>query len=208
MCENKKDCGCGCSIKKKSLTESKQILKEGTWAPTVWDKNVALQAKNILQGLIESGESNSVNISMLLKRFEKKFWNKIGDDVLYDQTRSAASEFEKKLPNWKNTILTAIQRIDQLEKQYVKENKLKESLKIKKTQLLEKIKLNITSSAKIELVKQTKIALDAIYTVYAQCERKDIEHNEFLDMVDKTFENISELLAVLISQESVEQTKK
>lgn len=203
MCENKKDCGCGCSVKKKSLTESKQILKEGTWAPTVWDKNVALQAKNILQGLIESGESNSVNVSMLLKRFEKKFWNKIGDDILYDRIGSAADQFEKKLPNWKNTILSAIQRIDQLEAQYAKGNKLKESLKTKKTQLLEKINLKLPPNTKVELVKQAKIAQDAMYNLYAQIEKNNTLNENFLGIVDSGFERINEILIVLMNQNSI-----
>lgn len=79
---------------------------------------------------------------------------------------------------------------------------------IDRSKLLEKINLRLTSNTKIELVKQAKIALDAMYALYSQCERRDIEHNDFLDMVDKTFENISELLAVLIGQESVLPPKK
>ena len=207
MCNGKKQCSCGCAIKKKSMMESKKILKEGTWAPDVWDKNVALQAKNILQNL--SDTSDSVDISRLLKRFEKKFWNKIGDDKLYDLTGQAAHEYEKGLPNWKNTLTYAIQRIDELENGYqtrgIKESKKNSHFK---KELLEKINLKLTSNTKIEMVKQAKNAMDAMYSIYLQIERKDIEHDSFLNMVDQTFENISELLAVLVSQESVETIKK
>jgi hypothetical protein len=239
MCQGKKDCGCGCT-EKKPLTEAKQPkedLREGTWAPDVWDKNVAIQAKNVLQGLIENGTA-SLNVATFLDRFERKYFNKIGDDKLYDLIGQASDEFIKKLPNWKETLSKAIMRIDILEGIY-QENEKKEKLhphssipswihpqgKYKnlgeskkvikeevgnmesKQKLQEKINLKLTSNTKIELVKQAKTALDAMYSIYSLAERRDIEHNSFLDMVDKTFENISELLAVLISQESIEIKK-
>ena len=201
MCENKTNCSCGCSVKKE--------IKEGTWAPTVWNKNTAMEAKTILQGLInDSRKDQEVNLINLLDKFSKKYWNKIGDDEFYDYIDNAKFEFEKKRPAaiWRRQLLLAINRIDQLEKIYLNKNRIEEAA-AKKKELLEKINLKLTSNTKIELVKQAKIALDAMYTIYSQCEKRDVEHDGFLDIVDSTFEKISELLAVLIGQESIEMKK-
>lgn len=185
--------------------ESK-ILKEGTWAPHVWSKEVAIKAKNILQGIIESNDPK-LDVEKLLNRFEKKFFNQIGDDMLYDYINQAALEYRKKRPTWKPRLTAAIARINQLESSYAQDGRIKESIK-KKSDLLEKINLKLTSNTKIELVKQAKIALDAIYMIYDKAEKREVSHDGFLNIVDETFEKISELLAVLIGQESVESPTK
>lgn len=253
MCEGKKKCSCGCKTKK-PISESKKILKEGTWAPTVWDDNVALQAKNILRGMIDTFDS--VDIAKLINRFEKKFWNKIGDDEFYDYLDQASSEFSRGYPNWKNNIEKASQRVDQLAEIYKKEGKVSDNTfkvnetatsvdklpkqakfklhcdkcdldfdaNFKKTacpkcgvisnhvlnegkqkrKILEKINLKLPSNTKTEFVKQAKVALDAIYTLYVKMEKKDVDNEVFLNLIDNVFEDLNRILVILISQQSVD----
>ena len=71
--------------------------------------------------------------------------------------------------------------------------------------LQEKINLVLTSNYKKELLKQTRIALDALLSVYDICEKANINKNDFLNLVDDAFSNTNEMLTILVVQDSVEK---
>lgn len=84
-------------------------------------------------------------------------------------------------------------------------NEAKQKKPVEKSIILEKVDLKITSNTKRELTKQAKTALDALYTIYDTAEKQNISSDKFLQFVDGAFENVNELLTILVEQQSVEK---
>jgi len=80
-----------------------------------------------------------------------------------------------------------------------------ESKQSNKELLIEKIKLQLTSNQKKDFLKQTRIALDALLSLYDLAEKVNITNENVLDLIDKGFESTNEILTILVIQDSIDK---
>lgn len=91
----------------KRRKEKKETLNEGTWA---LEKDKIDDYKKELEAIKDPSEINDA--------LYKRWWNVIGDDILYDFLDSAK---DNENGNWKKDISTAIKRLKELEKAKTRE---------------------------------------------------------------------------------------
>jgi hypothetical protein len=191
MCENKTNCSCGCSTKKQSLTEAKDSIKKRLKEAPQKKQTIELsvsdregELKDLLHAIKDiSNSGHSFEVWVDPKKDNDINSNHKDGPRFYIDGDGSDKIFDIKISE--NTIDESINLSD-------------------KQQLFEKIDLKLSSNTKRELVKHVKAALDAMYNVYNIAEKQNITKDEFLDLVDGSFEDINELLTLLVTQNSIE----
>lgn len=111
---------------KNGIRESKSLM-EGTWAISGegWN-NTCKSLRNIItyvNGI--DNDLKSTNVVSILKSFEDKHWNEIGDDEFYDDIDGAIKfSKENKMDAVKNSLSDAMGRLDELRKQFSAQMKM------------------------------------------------------------------------------------
>jgi len=177
MCENKKNCSCGCKTKK-SMTESKNLKK------ILRERNYDYIFQKINRPKDLEAAENFENSDY--------FNNPIDDNDYARQFISYLSKREK------GQLQNVEDRHDEGDVSFKESKSFKKQVEL----LQEKVNLNITSNCKKDLLKQIRIASDALLTIYDIVERQNISQKQFEDLLDDAFSNVNELLTVLVVQET------
>jgi len=84
-----------------------------------------------------------------------------------------------------------------------KKNKFNETVLLQ-----EVINLEISSSRKIEALKQARVANEAILSLYELCQKSGVKNPDFLSILDKAYSNTNALLTVLVVQNEKDESEE
>jgi hypothetical protein len=177
MCKEKKSCACAC--KKKVLVEGRQPLKESR-ANTIITIKCA-DGENTLKELVEFIKANGNGGHSFSIDVDKEYAD---NPNVSEHRRNGGKTFY-----WDGD---GSDYIEEIKVEKIGEEKPKEGLQESKQPLKE--------NTRKDLVKQAKNALDSLYQTYSICESAGVDKDELLEKVDKSFQELNELLTYLVSQ--------
>lgn len=77
--------------------------------------------------------------------------------------------------------------------------------KVNETKLLQEvINLELSSIKKREALKQARISMDALLSLYELCHKSNVQNKNFLSILDNAYDNVNTLLTVLVVQDKSE----
>jgi len=183
MCENKKNCNCGCKTKK-SITESKTIKKVLRERNYDYIFNKLKRPKDL-----EAAENFENSDYFQNPRNDHEYAKQFGDYLHRRET---------------GQLQNVEDRHDDGDVSFRESKSFKKQVEL----LQEKVNLQVTSNCKKDLLKQIRIASDALLTIYDIVEKQNINQKQFEDLLDDAFSNVNELLTIAVVQESIDTVKK
>lgn len=198
MCQGKKSCSCGCSVKKK-ITENEIANKE--YDITKSKDYIAIKGIGFFYE-IEKHMDGHITFTVN----EDKSMDAVSPiSLLVFMGNESKGYFGTSKPKdifFSHSVMTAFRET------FLNGSDLVEAVdKLKdKTLLLEtRVNLKLTSNNKRELIKKAKTALDSIYSIYDICEKLGIDSKAFIKHLDKSFTGTNDMLNILVTQDTIEK---